>query len=220
MVLLRSGKSYIHIKNLNDIISRMNKLIFYITDIANVKDILSYMQKLTITKSNIYIDFIDIIKNNNIVVIHHGPCGGKYFVLDGKKKYIGQNHNLRNNLNYNLRNRKQEELAIAISKFLINYTKLIKNCNKISNKYVPQCAICYTTIVVSDRIVACINANNVIHPYHTKCFNINLHHIQVPYIIKTSETTEISETSENIKYYECPYCRKKNIDIKDIYLVQ
>lgn len=98
-------------------------------------------------------------------------------------------------------------------KFINNYEKVIKNYRKIEKKYVQLCSICYSNIKQGDKIVTCINTNNIIHPYHKTCFDTNLHYVDLPYVCKTIRG------GETIKLYECPYCRQKRINIKKVYTV-
>lgn len=216
MVLLRSGKSYLDKKHFNNKVDNFNELILHITKNLKINDYKSFLKNLTHIKPNIYKDFNEIIYLNRYTEIFFGAKGGKYFIIKKKKYYITHN-----NKNTYLRNEKLDEIAILISKFLKNYTKLIKNHNQISSDYVKLCSICYSDIEKGDKIVMCNTRtifhgkiiNNIIHPFHKTCFDANIQYADVPYNCKTKINGDV------IKLYECPYCRQKKINILKVHTV-
>jgi hypothetical protein len=218
MVKLRSGKSYLNRTYFNYKVEDFNSLIFYITDELKINDYKVYLKNLIYKKPNIYKDFNEILKYSKCIKTYVGTKGGKYYYLNGKKKYF----NATNKEKYR-RNQKLEEISILISKFMTNYKKIIKEYQKIKSEYVELCSICYSNIKKGDKIVMCKNriidskngsVKNIIHPYHKTCFDTNLQYAHIPFICKTKFGTK-----ETIKLYECPYCRQKKINTKDIYTV-
>jgi hypothetical protein len=217
MVLLRSGKSYLDRTYFNYKVEDFNNLIFYITDELKVTGYKDYIKNLIDKKPNIYKDFNQIINLSKCIRTYNGIKGGKYYKHNGKKYYITSK-----NKNTYLRNQKLEEIYLLISKFIKNYEKIIKTYKKIESKYAQLCSICYSNIIQGDKIVMCksriINIklgsdNNIIHPYHKSCFDTNLQYANIPYIYKSKPN------GETIKLYECPYCRQKKINVKNVYTV-